>query len=72
MPPECRKYQVAESPPSGPQGRFALSFKGGGASLKLSTPSPRLQALCSNISEYQESLLAGMPTPGIPELSFLL
>ena len=38
----------------------------------LSFPPPPPQALCSNISEYQESLFAGMPTPGIPELSFLL
>ena len=70
MPPESSKLQVAGSPPSGPQGCFALSFEEADAFLKLSTP-PSL-ALCSNISESQELLLEEMPTPGIPELSFLL
>ena len=70
MAPESSKLQVAGSPPSGPQGCFALSFEEADAFLKLSTP-PSL-ALCSNISESQELLLEEMPTPGIPELSFLL
>ena len=70
MAPESSKLQVAGSPPCSPQGCFALPFEEADAPLKLSTP-PSL-AVCSNVSESQELLLEEMPTPGIPELSFLL